>query len=295
MDQSATAERDGERVLVLGATGTAGEPLVDALRARDVVVRVATRRPAAARDRIDDDTECVEFDFERPETWGATLEAVDRLFLLVPPSIGVARVRDFIDAAARVGVQQIAFLSILGADSLPVLPHRRIERHLERAALAWTTLRASWFMQNLSEIHRAEIVERDEIFVPAGDGPVSLTDARDVAAVAATVLCEPGHENRAYDVTGPDALTFADVATAFSDVLDRRITYADPSRLAFAKRMYQRGYDPGFIAFMVAEYSVIRLGVAGRTTRDVARVLGREPRTVREFVADSAETFRAER
>ena len=280
------------RVLVTGATGTVGEPLVRELLDAEPSVRVATRDPERARDVFGDGPEYVEFDLGRPETWGAALSGADRLFLLYPPGSAVSDVREFADAADRTGVERAAFLSILGAEKLPFVPHRRIETHLAGTDIACTFLRASWFTQNLSEVHRAEIVERDEIFVPAGDGVLSVTDARDVAAAAATVLTEPGHGDRAYDLTGPAALDFDEVAEAFSDVLDRRIAYADPSRLTFARQMYRRGFSPGFVAFMIAEYSVVRLGFSGRTTDDVETLLGRPPRTVRDFVADYAEEFR---
>ncbi|WP_096395281.1 NAD(P)H-binding protein [Halorubrum trapanicum] len=293
IDEADSGRPTADRVLVTGATGTVGEPLVRELSDGEAAVRVATRSPDDARERFGEGPECVEFDLGRPETWGAALADVDRLFLLYPPGSGVSDVCEFADAADRMGVDRVAFLSILGAEKLPVLPHRRIETHLAATDLAHTFLRASWFAQNLSEIHRAEIVERDEIFVPAGDGVLSFTDARDVAAVAATVLTDPGHRNRAYDLTGPAALDFHEVAGVFSDVLDRPIEYADPSRLTFARQMYRRGFSPGFVVFMVAEYSVVRLGFSGRTTDDIETLLGRPPRTVREFVADYADEFRA--
>ncbi|OTF06593.1 NmrA family NAD(P)-binding protein [Halorubrum sp. SD612] len=292
-DGDGSGRPTADRVLVTGATGTVGEPLVRELSDGDASVRLATRSPDDARERFGEGPEYVEFDLAHPETWGATLADVDRLFLLYPPGSAVSDVTEFADAADRVGVEHVAFLSILGAEKFPVLPHRRIETHIAGTDLAHTFLRASWFAQNLSEIHRREIVERDEIFVPAGDGVLSFTDARDVAAVAATVLTEPGHRDRAYDLTGPAALDFEEVAEIFSEVLDRPIEYADPSRLTFARQMYRRRFSPGFVAFMVAEYSVVRLGRSGRTTDDVEALLGRPPRTVREFVEDYTDEFRA--
>ncbi|WP_363465180.1 SDR family oxidoreductase [Halogeometricum borinquense] len=279
------------RILVTGATGTVGKPLVTRLLDTPVRVRVATTSPQTARERFGDPPEYVEFDFERPETWGSALEHTDRMFLLSPPAVGVTPVREFIDAADRVGVGHVAYLSILGAEKLPVLPHRRLEKHLVRANLAYTFLRASWFMQNLSGIHRPEITADDEIYIPAGDGRLGFIDASDVAAVVATVLTEPGYENRTLDLTGPESMDFDAVAAVFSDVLDRRITYADPSRFAFARHMYRRGVPTSMVVFMGIEYSIVRLGFSGRATDDVATVLDRPPRTVRQFVTDHAELF----
>lgn len=91
--------------------------------------------------------------------------------------------------------------------------------------MEYTLLRASFFMQNLLEVHRPDIVEHGEIFVPAGNGKTSFVDARDIGEAAAIVLTESGHVNQAYDLTGPEALDYGEVATIFSDVLGRSITY----------------------------------------------------------------------
>lgn len=280
------------RIVVTGATGTVGGPLVDRLLDRSVTVRIATRSPTEARDRFGDGAEYTEFDLSRPETWGQTLDDGDRLFLLLPPSVGLDSMREFVDAANRVGVEHVTFLSIIGAEKLPFLPHRRLEKHLQGTNMTWTFLRASYFMQNLSEIHRPEIVTHDEVFVPAGTGELSFVDARDVAAVAAVVLTDPGHENCVYELTGPDALDVVAVADIFSDVLDRQITYANPSRIEFAREMYRRGVSVGMVAFMTLEYSVVQLGRSGRITDDVKRPLGRPPTSMRQFVEDHTEDFR---
>jgi uncharacterized protein YbjT (DUF2867 family) len=280
-------------ILVTAATGTVGSEVVARLADADVDVRAASRDADAASRRLGHDVEYVAFDFTKPETYYQALDGVDAVFLVRPPAVSrVGRhVNPFVDAAARMGVDHVTVLSVLGAEKNPLLPHRRIERHLLDSPLSWTFLRASFFMQNLLEEHRADIVDHDRIYVPAGDGATSFVDARDVAAVAATTLTEPGHGGRAYDLTGPDALTYHEVAAVFSDVLDRQIGYADPSILEFAATMLRRGRSPSFVAVMVAIYTTARLGLAGRVTDDVARVFGRKPRSMRAFVADHAAAF----
>ena len=281
--------------LVTGATGTVGCHVAAALADRDCSLRVGLRDPDRTPDSVPDTAEVVTFDFARPETWGETLDGVDGLFLLRPPAVNSETVGEFAEAAGRVGVDQIAYLSTLGAEKNPLVPHHGIEKRVRGSDAAHTLLRASFFMQNLSEVHREDIVEHDDMFVPAGDGATSFVDARDLGAVAATVLTEAGHENRAYDLTGPEALDYHEVAETFSEVLGRRIDYPSPSLFAFARRMSDHGHPLPFVAVMCAIYTTARLGLADRVTNDTREILGRDPRDVRTFVADYADEFRTER
>ncbi len=280
-----------DSILVTGATGTVGSAVVPALVEEGVSPRVASRNPDKAAMSFEDSVEAVEFSVDHPETWGPALEGVDRLFLLWPPGTQVSSVADFVDAASRSGIEHVVFLSILGAERLPVVPHRRIERHIAATDVAHTFLRAAYFAQNLAEMHRPEILDRDEIFIPAGSGRLGIVDARDVGDVAATALTDRTHRNRAHTLTGPNAIDFHRVARIASDVLGREIRYADPSIPQFAVRMVKRGVAPGLVAFMIGEYTVARLGLASRTTADVEAILGREPRSVRAFFTDHRATF----
>lgn len=281
-----------ETVLVTGATGTVGRHVAAALTSRDATVRVGLRDPESVPEHVPNGAEIVEFDFARPETWGATLAGVNGLFLLRPPTVDDADVKAFAEAAGRVGVAQIAYLSTLGAEKNVLIPHHRIEKAVVATDASHTLLRASFFMQNLLEVHRADIVENDEIFVPAGGGKTSFVDARDLGEIAAVVLTEAGHENRAYDLTGPEALDYHDVAAIFSDVLDRSVTYPSPSLREFGIRMRRRGDPLGFVLLMCGVYTTARFGLAGRVTEDSQRILGRPPRDMRTFVGDHAAEFR---
>lgn len=278
-------------ILVTGATGTVGSHVVDRLAESDVIVRAATRDPNGSR--VPDGVEVVRFDFEQPETWGGAFEDVDRVFLVRPPEI--SNVGEFItpaiDAAARVGVEHVVFLSVLGAERNPLLPHRRIEKHLERSEVNWTALRAGFFMENLLEVHGREIAERGEIIVPAGDGATSFVAAADVAAVAVRCLTEPAHHNRAYDVTGSQALTYADVAAVLSDVLDRDIRYTRPSLVDFVRHSRSIGRPWSLTLVMAGLYTVARLGLAGRISDDCQRLLGRPPTSLHSWAREHRTAF----
>lgn len=275
-------------ILVTGATGTVGAEVVSLLREKGRPFTAAVRDAEKAKMTLGADVACVRFDFKEPGTYGAAFDGVRKLFLVRPPALSNVR-RDIapaLRAAQAAGIKEVVFLSIQGAERNPFLPHRQIEKRIEAAGLTHTFLRPSFFMQNLSTTHRAALQARAELFVPAGRGRTSFIDARDVAAVAARALVQKGHGNAAYELTGPEALSYYEVADVFTEVLGRPITYASPSLLAYALRMYRQGHPLGFVLVTTGIYAVVRFGGAARVTPEVERLLGRPATPLRTFVAD---------
>ena len=280
-------------MLVTGAGGNVGREVVRALLERGVAVRAAVHSRADARAL--GGAEGVRFDFTDAQTFPQAFAGVDRLFLVRPPAIGnVERdIRPAIDYAARAGVGHIVFLSLLGVERNPLLPHARIEALLMERGIPWTMLRCGFFMQNLGTTHRDDVVEHDDLFVPAGNSRTAFIDTRDIGDVAGLTLSEPGHEGVAYSLTGSESLTYGEVAAIMSAVLGRPITYSRPSLLAFAARMRRRGHPWEYVAVMLGVYVSTRLGQAATVYADAADLLGRPPRTMRQYVADHAALFAA--
>ncbi len=270
-------------ILVTGATGTVGRHVAKGLAERDVPAVATTRRPGAA----DLPLPAVRFDFEDPSTYDA-FDGIRRVFLVRPPAL--ARVRSSIvpalDAAEAAGVKHVVFLSLLGAEQNPLVPHRWIEWSLQRSGMARTFLRSSFFMQNLATTHRADLRDRDRIIVPAGRGRTSFVDARDIAEVGVRALTEDGHCQAAYALTGAEALTYFEVAVLFSEVLGREIRYANPSVLEFVRHMRGQGHPWPFVLVMTGIYLTARVGLAETVTDDLERVLGRPPTSMRTFIQD---------
>ncbi len=278
------AKAKGPRVLVTGASGNVGGPLVEHLLQGGANVLVASREgkraPAGAT--------AVRFDFEDPSTHAPAMAGVDKLFLMRPPAVTDVKrhMLPVVRAAKEAGVKHVVFLSLLGVEKNQVVPHAKVERFILEAGLPHTFLRPSFFMQNLSTTHRDDLREHGELFVPAGKGRTSFIDTRDIAAVGARTLLEDGHEGKAYDLTGSEALTYGEVAELFTEVLGRPIRYPEPGALRFAARWYGREQPVAFIAVMTAIYTVCRLGLAGTVTRDTETLLGRAPISMRQFIQD---------
>ncbi len=279
-------------IVVTGATGTVGSEVVQLLHAARHPVRAAATDPEAARARLGAGVATVEFAFDRPETHGDALHGARALFLMRPPQMADAKAfLPTIEAARAAGVEQIAFLSLQGVERNAVVPHHRIEKLVRESGIAWTFLRPSFFMQNLSGVHRDEICRQNRVFVPAGRGRTAFVDARDVAAVAAKILTESGHERQAYELTGSEALGYAEVAGILSEVLGRAIRYDRASALGFWLATRRAGQPAGFATVMTALYTVARLGLAAHLTDTTRELLGREPIAFRQFARDHADVW----
>ena len=275
----------GGPILVTGATGTVGSRVVEALARRGLSVRAASRQPAAAPSG--GVVEAVVFDFTDPSTFPGAFAGVETMFLVRPPALGrLADLEPAMRAAVEARVRHVVLLSVQGADKIAVLPHARLERWLRSAGVGWTFLRPSFFDQNLIRVHGPTIRRLDELVLPAGRGRTAFVDAVDVAEVAAIVLAEPTlHLRRAYTLTGTEALTYGEVAGIMTAVCGRPIRYEQPGLLRYLVRAWlQLRLPPDMVFTTALVYTTARLGLAAGLTEDAARLLGRPPTSMTQFV-----------
>jgi uncharacterized protein YbjT (DUF2867 family) len=282
------------RILVLGATGTVGGELVSALVRKGCAVRGATRSPQAARTRTGDAVEWVQFDLERPETFGPALSGVDRVFLIARPgdqhSDRVAL--PLIDAMKTRGVRHVVNLTAMGTEMREDFALRKIEVHLEASGLEFTHLRPNWFMQMLaSGSVQAGIRATGSFGLPAADARISWIDARDISAVAAQALTTAGHAGRAYTLTGPAALDHHQIARMLSGVTGREVRYVPLDEDQARGAMGAAGFPPEWVERLITFYRLIRAGFCAPVSPDVAAVLGRPPAGFERFAAEHASAW----
>ena len=282
-------------ILVTGATGSNGTELVKRLAAHNVPVRAMVRDRAKAGAITGPSVEVVEANFDAPETLRAALEGVERAFLLTPSSERAEEQQTaFIQAAGQSGVRHVVKLSQLHADANSPVRflryHARVETALRDSGLAWTFLRPNLFMQGLLAF-ASSIKHKSAFFAAAGEAKVSLVDVRDIAQVAAAALTETGHENTIYDLTGPQALSHAEVAAQLSEVLGRAITFVDVPPEAMREALLGFGMPAWQADGLLEDYAHYRRGEAADVASGVQDATGQEPRRFEEFARDYAAFF----
>jgi uncharacterized protein YbjT (DUF2867 family) len=276
-------------ILVTGSRGTVGREVARACRERGLDTRLGHHSQSG-------EAEVVRLDFRDRATWPGALEGCDRVFLLRPPPISDMRATliPFIDVAYAAGVRHVMFLSVSGAERHSWVPHRKVELHLEGLGTAWTVLRPGFFAQNLADAYRADIVEDHRLYVPAGVGRVTFLDVRDVGDVAATIFAEPeAFSRQALTLTGPEALTFEDVANILTDAMGTTIRYQPASIPGYVRHLRRRGLSWTQTAVQTILHVGLRHGDAELVEPTVERVLHRRPTTLREYVGRVATTLLA--
>lgn len=288
-------------IVITGPNGNVGTELVRML-AQDGTLpfRVAANTPAKIAKLYGDRVAVTKFSFDDQSTWPATLDGISTLFLLFPlPHPRTARtwMLPFIDAARAAGASHIIYVSVPTAGDTKFVPHYTVERAIEASGVPYTFLRAAFFAQNLIRditTHAVDIATSDEILIPAGKGETSFVDSRDVAEVAVTIMRNPApHVGQAYVLSGPESLSFHQVATIMTEELGRPIAYREPSFLRFWQIVGKRvTWDT--LLFMTGVYWLTRRGSNTTLSDTLGRLLGRPPRTMRQFIADHRDRFTGE-
>ncbi len=276
------------KVMVTGALGNVGGYVAQYLIKNGQDIVAADINVEALQEKYGDQVKSVYFNFTDAKTFSVALRDVDRVFIMRPPQLGQPQdLKPFIETLkSKGGVKLVSFLSLIGVEYNPIPPHHKIEKYIEQAGLSYCHIRPSFFMQNISGIHAFEIKHFDRIVVPVKAALTSFIDAEDIGEITAKVLSEPDkHQNRAYSITGPEAIDYYAVSQILSEELGRKITYANPNP-SLAKKYWTevRGLDREYAKVMSMLYMMTRWGAAKKTTTTFENVMHKKPQTFRQFV-----------
>lgn len=286
-----------EKILITGATGNVGLATLKLLESKKFpgVEVVAAVRDIERAQKIEGIANCnfCQFEFDEPSSYDKVLEGVTKIVLIRPNQVSdVTRyIFPFLAKAEKLGVKHIVFVSIVGAERNRIFANHRTENHVKKLSIPSTILRPSLYMQNLSTMHRYDIQYNDKINIPGGLGLINYIDARDVAETIVTVLLNPGHENQAYEITGPEALDLNQIARLFSAELGRDIKYIRPSAIRFVRQNLADKKQLLSVLTLSLLYNAVRAGKMNYTNNVFRSITGHDPRHLSEFIHDYRELW----
>jgi uncharacterized protein YbjT (DUF2867 family) len=283
---------NSSKILVTGATGNTGSGLIPALRNAGVEVRAFVRDESKAQPLKDMGVEIVVGDLDQPETIEPAVESVDKIYLLTWNGPTQAQqAENVLKAAQRAGNPHIVRHSMWGSEKSRIIKQGdQVEEAVKSSGLPWTLLKPTFFMQNIM-MAAPTIASDGVIYWDVGDGKIGTIDVRDIVDVATAVLTGSGHEGKSYILTGPEAISFHDMAATFSKVLDKEVKYVSVPHEAALESMVGMGF-PEWIAKGYGELMEgFSEGFANRATDNVATLTGHPARSFEQFARDFAQYF----
>jgi uncharacterized protein YbjT (DUF2867 family) len=281
-------------IMLIGGRSKIGSALIGKLVASGEAVR-ALVLSGEDEESLGGGVETVTGDLEDVDSLRSAVAGAERMFLLCGPTEDeVTLNRNAIDVARDAGIRLLVRSSILGSDAASqatfVRDHGRCDEYLRASGVPHAIVRPNLFLQNIPENTIPSVDAEGNFYANAGAARVSMVDTRDVAAVAAVLLTEPGHEGKAYDVTGPEALCYGDVARKLSDTMGRKITYIDAPDDAVRGALLGFGLGEWLVGALVDLYQDYRRsgidGYAAQVTDTVERLTGRAPRSLDQLLAE---------
>ncbi len=282
-------------ICVTGAGGTVSSELIKKLNSAKVPFRAAyfsnNKADAARANSID----AVTMDYNNPDTLRAAFEGCDKLFLLGPNVLNQTQLElNAVKAAKAVGVQHIVKQSIMGAYEEAfslALVHRPVEKEIESSGMEWTFLRPNSFMQNIVTFMAGTIKAEATFYSASGEAKISHVDVRDIATVAMKASTEPGTHRKNYTLTGPEPLSYDELASELSKVLGRTISHLSLSPSELKQGMLAEGISEAMADRMLDLERYFGENQASRITNDIKQVTGVESRRFSQFARDCASSL----
>jgi uncharacterized protein YbjT (DUF2867 family) len=285
-------------ICVTGASGTVGREVVKQLQTVGAPFRAAVSSASSAGAARARGLDVVICDYHQPDTVRAALRGCDALFLLGPNLIDQTELEiGVVDAAKAAGIRHIVKLSVMGAaDEAYSLAHvhRPVEKAIEASGLGWTFLRPNSYMQNIVTFMKPTIQSDSMFYSASGNARISHVDTRDIAAVAAEALTAPGqHQGRAYLLTGPEAVTYDELAAAVSSVLGRPITHVALPPEDLKAGMLAEGMPEPLADRLLDLERYFREDKASIISPDIERLTGRPPTSLASYLRDNVELLKS--
>ena len=290
---------NNETILIIGAAGNNGVATIEALvkkQQSNDIVRAAVRsadKAAQLKSKFPS-IETVIIDLDKPETLTAAYKGVTKVFM-IPGNVEdrEGHAKNAIDAAVQAGsVKQFVFYSVVGAEYEAILfaqQFRSGEKYLEQSGLNWTHLRTIFFQDNF--FGWADGVKQGGLYFGIREGSFAPLNVADIGEIAANILTTSGHDNKAYNVTGPTLLTGEDMAKIFADVTGKEVAYISPTQEQTLESLLSTGWPEWQAKGMLELFEVFATNQAAVVSPDGEQLLGRPLTQLSDFIAANKASF----
>jgi uncharacterized protein YbjT (DUF2867 family) len=284
-------------ILITGASGTAGKAVLNEV-ARSKAKHRAMYRSAQEAAKAPAGTETVIADFSDKPSLAAALRGVESVYLVCSPIPDLVKLEgNVIEACQAAGVRQIVLNSALGAGdygkSFPSW-HRKVENKLKATKMAFCILRPNSFMQNVLTYYAPSIRAQGAFYGAMGNARTSFLDVRDIAVVVTRALAGGVHDGKIYELNGPEALTYLELAQKISQQTGITAQYVHIPVEAQRKAMLEQGMPEWQVTALLDLQAYYTNGQGGTVDGLLQGLLGRPPITMDKFLAENAAEFRGQ-
>ena len=284
-------------ILITGATGKTGSATAKSLGEKGERFRALIRNEEKKEGLESLGGEVVIGSIENTDVVNQSMQGVKTVLVLLPNSESqLALEKQLVDSAKQAGVERIVKMSSIEAtpDATSPIPklHLESEEYIKQSGLAWTMIKPNFYMQNLLA-SAGTIKDQGKIFLPMGEGKTGMIDTTDVGTVIAKVLSEDGHESMNHEITGPEILSFYEVAEIFSRALGKQVDYVDVPMDAYKETLGQFLTNQWHLDAVIDLFKGIAEGGIEDKTNTFNELTGETPKSLSQFLAENSFIFKS--
>jgi len=284
-----------KKIMVTGATGNLGSQILQLLikKAGSKGLSAIARDPSKLASVREQGVNVVQADYENKESLLKAFQGIDILYFVSGSEIDkrMKQHKNVIDTAKEAGIKHVVYTSFqrkTETNASPVAPiasaHVQTEKWLKGSGLTYTILKHALYSDVIPMFLGENVIEREVIYQPAGDGKVSFASRSDMAAAAAVTLTTEGHGNNTYEIAGSESYSYNDIAKILSDLSGKQIVYVSPSAEEFRKTLADAGVPAGIIEMTSMFNEGIRQGEFDFPDPTLEKLIGRQPQSVEDFL-----------
>ena len=284
-------------ILLTGATGKTGSATAKALNERGIKFRALIRNEEKREDIESLGGEVIIGSIENKEAVDQSMVDVETALILLPNSENqLSLEKQLVDSAKQAGANRVVKMSSIEAtpDATSPIPrlHLESEEYIKQSGLNWTMVKPNFYMQNLLA-SAATIKDQGKIFLPMGEGKTGMIDTTDVGKVLAKVLSEDGHESMNHEITGPEILSFFEVAEIFTQGLGKQVDYIDVPLAAYKETLGQFLTNQWHLDAVIDLFKGIADGGIEEKTDTYSNLMGESPKSLSQFVSENSFIFKS--